>query len=385
MQQVVIIGCGVVGATIAYELSQIAGLEITVLDRQPPAQASTGAALGVLMGIISQKIKGRAWALRQSSLQRYATLIPELEAIGLEVPHNQQGILRLCFEGEDQPRWQALKEIRQAQGWRLEIWESDRLQSCCPQVMNARVVGAVYSPQDTQIDPTALTLALVKAAQQNGVTFHFNAEVKSFECTLGSAQNTGSAQNSGLAQNSCQTVHTQTDRFSADWVVIAAGLGSTALTQVSPQPLEIRPVLGQALRVKLAQPLGDRAFQPVITGEDIHIVPLGNGEYWVGATVEFPTDTGNVVAADDRLQEVWQGAIALCPALADATILRTWSGLRPRPHNRPAPIVEPLMGYTNILLATGHYRNGVLLAPATAQQIREMILTQNLTQNLTQK
>ncbi|MBW4661526.1 MAG: FAD-binding oxidoreductase [Drouetiella hepatica Uher 2000/2452] len=364
-QQVVIIGCGIVGATIAYELSQIPGLKITVLDRQPPAQASTGAALGVLMGVISQKIKGRAWAMRQSSLQRYATLLPELEAIGLEVPHNRQGILRLCFEGEDRAGWQALQEIRQAQGWRLEIWESDRLQFSCPQVMNSRVTGAIYSPQDTQIDPTALTLALVKASQQNGVTFHFNEEAKDFEFAL-----------NGFEQKTCQAVQTQTDRFSTDWVVIAAGLGSTALTQISPQPLEIRPVLGQALRVKLAQPLGDRVFQPVITGEDIHIVPLGNGEYWVGATVEFPTDAGEVVAENDRLQEVWQGAIALCPALAEAKILQTWSGLRPRPHNRPAPIVEPLMGYANILLATGHYRNGVLLAPATAQQIREMILSE---------
>ncbi|MBI4780686.1 MAG: FAD-dependent oxidoreductase [Oscillatoriophycideae cyanobacterium NC_groundwater_1537_Pr4_S-0.65um_50_18] len=363
MPQVVIIGCGIVGAMIAYELSQVSSLEITVLDRQPPAQAATGAALGVLMGVISHKTKGRAWAMRQSSLQRYATLLPELEAIALKVPHNPQGIVKLCFEGEDLAGWQALQVTRQAQGWSLEIWQRDRLQSCCPQVVNSRVTGAIYSPQDAQIDPTALTLALVKASQQNGVTFHFNGEAKDFEFAL-----------NGLEQKTCQAVQTQTDRFSADWVVIAAGLGSTALTQSSPQPLEVRPVLGQALRVRLPLPLGDRTFQPVVTGEDIHIVPLENGDYWVGATVEFPTDAGEVVAESDRLQEVWQGAIALCPALADAQIMQTWSGLRPRPHNRPAPIIEPLTGYSNVLLATGHYRNGVLLAPATAQQIREMIL-----------
>jgi len=368
MQKVVIIGCGIVGAMIAYELSQVAGLKITVLDRQPPAQAATGAALGVLMGIISQKIKGKAWAMRQSSIQRYAKLLPELEAIGLKIPHNQQGIVRLCFEGEDPAGWQALQATRQTQGWQLEIWQRDRLQLQCPQVAKPRVIGAVYSPQDVQIDPTALTLALVKAAQRNGVVFHFKAEVEHFEFE------SDDLFQEDLPQRTCRAVQTPVDRLCVDWLVIAAGLGSTALTQISSQPLIVRPVLGQALRVQLAQPLGDRAFQPVITGEDIHIVPLGGGEYWVGATVEFPTDAGEIVAERDRLREVWQGAIALCPALANGTILQTWSGLRPRPHNRPAPIIEPLPDCPNILLATGHYRNGILLAPATAQQIREMIL-----------
>ncbi|HEY9643169.1 MAG TPA: FAD-dependent oxidoreductase [Coleofasciculaceae cyanobacterium] len=364
MKQVAIIGCGVVGATIAYELSQLPGLKIQVFDRQPPAQAASGAALGVLMGIISQKTKGRAWAMRQASLQRYATLIPELEAAtGLHIPYNRQGIVRLCFAGEELANWQALQETRHAQGWQLEIWDGDQLQAHCPQVINSRVTGAIYSPQDAQVDPTALTLALVAAAQNQGVTFYFDAEVSGFQVS-----------SDAECPQICQAVHTLHHAVAVDWVVIAAGLGSTALSQISPQPLAVRPVLGQAMRVRLNQPLGNLAFQPVVTGEDIHIVPLGASEYWIGATVEFPTQSAELIADGDRLQAVWQGAIALCPALSDATILQTWSGLRPRPHNRPAPIIEPLAGYGNILMATGHYRNGVLLAPVTAQLVREMML-----------
>jgi glycine/D-amino acid oxidase-like deaminating enzyme len=119
--------------------------------------------------------------------------------------------------------------------------------------------------------------------------------------------------------------------------------------------------------------MGNTEFQPVITGNDIHVVPLGNSEYWVGATVEFPTDSGKVLADGDRLQAVWHGAIEMCPDLKNATILKTWSGLRPRP-DRPAPIVERLSGYTNVWVATGHYRNGVLLAPATALAVRNAIV-----------
>jgi len=364
MTHVAVVGCGVVGAAIAYELSRFPDLSITVLDRQPPAQAATGAALGVLMGAISQKVKGNAWRMRQSSLQRYETLIPELEAIAHQsIPYNRQGILMLCSDAEALPRWQQLAETRHTQGWQLEIWNQEKLHSRCPQINPEKVLAAIYSPQDRQVDPTALTLALVKAAQMKGVAFHFDAQV--LELKSESAD--------GL--QTCQQIQTTAGNFSADWVVIAAGLGSTLLTQAGIQPADIRPVLGQAVQLQLEHPLGDRHFQPVITSDDIHIVPLSNGQYWVGATVEFPNDAREVSADSAQLDVVLEGAIALCPALAQAKILKTWSGLRPRPYGRPAPIIEPLSGYTNVILATGHYRNGVLLAPATAQAVCELLAT----------
>lgn len=366
MEHVAIVGCGVVGAVIAYELSQIPDLNVTIIDRQFPAQAATGASLGVLMGIISQKIKGKAWALRQASIQRYETLIPELEALtGREIPFNRQGILKLYFDPEETESWQRLIEVRQTQGWTLEHWDVDHLTARCPQIVNSRLVGAVYSPQDRQLDPTALTLALVDAAQRNGVDVQLGTPV--------TALNTVESEGQSSRVHHIQTAARE---VAVDWVVVAAGLGTTPLLQTAKTPLDIRPVLGQAMRVKVEGGLGDRTFQPMITGDDIHIVPLGNDEYWVGATVEFPSegDVGEAIAADPhQLEEVWQGAIGLCPKLAEAHILKTWSGLRPRPHNRPAPIIEPLSGYSNVILAAGHYRNGVLLAPATAQTVRSLI------------
>lgn len=360
MKHVVVIGCGIVGAMIAYELSQLPDLQVTVLDRQPPAQAATGAALGVLMGIISQKTKGRAWAMRQSSIQRYATLLPELEAMGEPVSWNRQGILKLCFASDDLERWQTLIARRQQQGWQLELWQPEQLRSRCPQIVHPDITAAIYSPHDYQVDPTALTWALVRVAQQRGVTFCFDAEVQ----TLVS-----------IKPQHCQRVLTSAADFSADWVIIAAGLGSTALTASLGQAILTHAVLGQAMQIRLPQPLGNPAFQPVMTGNDVHIVPIrqsgsNHQEYWIGATVEFPVGTDPVSPSAAHLEAVWQEAIAMCPELANATILKTWTGLRPRPENRPAPIVEPLMGYSNVFLATGHYRNGVLLAPATAQLVR---------------
>lgn len=358
MTQVVVIGCGVIGAAIAYELSLVSGLQITVLDRQQPAQGSTGAALGVLMGAISKKTKGRAWQLRQSSMQRYETLIPELETqTRLPIPFNRQGILMLCFDEADLTAWQPIVETRASQGWHLEIWDKGQVQLNCPQLQHERMVGAIYSPQDRQVDPVALTNALIAAAKKNGVTFKFGVAVEEIK-----------------SSSEClSSIQTTQGNLHLDWLVVASGLGSTLITAQLKQPINIKPVLGQALQLQLIQPMGKKDFQPVITGDDVHLVPLGEGKYWVGATVEFPNEMGEVVAEVGLLEKVLQEAIAFCPPLANATILKTWIGKRPRPDGRPAPVIEKLAGYSNIMLATGHYRNGVLLAPATATAIREMI------------
>lgn len=359
MSHVVVIGCGVVGAAIAYELSQVPGLRVTVLDKQPPAQGATGAALGVLMTVISHKIKGNAWRMRQTSIQRYETLIPELEALtGRQIPFNRQGILMLCFQGEDLADWEKLVAIRKSQGWQLETWDAAQIRSICPHL---DCDTAVYSPQDRQVEPVALTLAMVEAAQRNGVCFHFGVTVEGYHLSTISTKSVG-AVDEPLLQD-------------VDWLVVSAGLGSSSIFQ-SLKP--IRPVLGQALHLRLGNPLGRADFQPVITGNDVHIVPVGGGDYWVGATVEFPTNGDEVMAAPEKLESVRQQAIAFCPALAEATVVRTWSGLRPRPEGRPAPVIGHLPGLSNVLVATGHYRNGVLLAPATAQAIRQIIAPDDL-------
>lgn len=405
--RVAVIGCGIIGAAIAYELSLITGLKITVIDRQPPAQGATGAALGVLMGAISKKVKGRAWQLRQASLQRYQTLIPELEALtGHQIPCSRNGILKLFFPGEDLASWEKLAQTRHSQGWHLEIWDAAKIGLHCPQLSTNKFIGAIYSPQDGQIEPIALTRTLITAAALNGVTFNFGHAVEGFSSTF----------SDNLNLHTCHQIYTDAGKLEVDWLVVAAGIGSSELitllqvqptkvindpsttsampsdkeeqkncqglidkkpTEVRPlstaSPLMIKPVLGQALQLRLEHPIGYEDFQPVITGNDVQIVPVRKGEYWVGATVEFPNDVGDVVAEPILLEKVKQQAFSFCPALAKAKVMKTWSGKRPRPEGHSAPIITQLSGHSNVLLATGHYRNGILLAPATAQAIRKII------------
>jgi glycine/D-amino acid oxidase-like deaminating enzyme len=386
MSKIVIIGCGIVGAAIAYELSLIPRLDITVIEKHTPASGSTGAALGVLMGAISQKKKGRAWRFRSASLKRYQTLIPELEArTGLKIPVNHQGIFKLLFEGEDLNKWQKLQEFRAAEGWELVIGDRTFITEHCPHIINEHLIGAVYSPQDGQINPVELTNALVAAATVNGVKFLFGVEVQDF--VLGSGGEDYFAQSRQDAEKgakqrvidrnrdvaTCGYLVTSSGQIEVEELIISAGLGSTALTRSLQRKIPIRPVLGQAIKLQLDRSLGNVDFQPVITGNDIHLVPLGNNQYWLGATVEFPTETGTSIANAELLDWLMEGAIAFCPELKSATILETWSGKRPRPEGIAAPIIERLSGYSNVLLATAHYRNGVLLAPATALEVVQIL------------
>ena len=374
MVRVAIIGCGIVGASIAFELSQFPELKVTVFDKQPPAQGSTGAALGVLMGVIGHKTKGRNWQLRETSLQRYETLIPELEAVtGRKIPFNKQGILMLCSEGEDLSKWEKLIATRESQGWQLELWDRERVRDRCPHLyLNDKIIAAIYSPQDRQVDPTALTLALVDAAKLKGVNFEFGVEVQGIT-ELDSQVSQIQLPSSIAVNKSCGTgILPVIEKF--DRLIVCAGLGSAAVTASLNQLVDIRPVLGQALHLLAPNPVGNPDFSPVITCDDVHIVPVGNQEFWVGATVEFSENGGEIQANSDMLEQVMARARFLCPALAEAEIIRKWSGLRPRPEGRPAPIIEKLPGNDRVFIASGHYRNGVLLAPATARSIREMIL-----------
>jgi glycine/D-amino acid oxidase-like deaminating enzyme len=375
MQKVTIIGCGVVGAAIAYELSRQPDLQITVIDRNMPAQESTGAALGVLIGVGSQ----RGWQLRQISMQRYETLVPELEAItGLNIPYNRQGVVLLATLAVEMEKWAVLAELRKSQGWELQMWQPETLGQKCPQInldrtknvfslplgealeaRDSHIWGAMYSPCDRQIDPVALTNALVAAAQKNGVKFHFGVHIANLN-------------NLEISPRLQQLSPEQGD---TDWLILATGLGTTELTKTIGMPVDIRPVLGQAIQLAMPHALGDPTFQPVISGHDIHIVPLAHHHYWIGATLEFANEQGEVSAQKELLETLRKRAINFCPALAEGEIIKTWSGLRPRPEAQVAPIIKKLPNHDRIILATGHYRNGVLLAPATAIAVREILQT----------
>ena len=347
-EQVVIIGCGAIGASIAYKLSQSASLQVTVLEANSQAgQGATGASLGVLMAACSQKATGDLVTLRLASLRLYEQLIPQLERqTGLSIP-NCAGILCLSQKIGSESKWQSLIGKRQQQGFDLQFFDRDHVRSKYP-FLSAQ--SALYSPSDRALHPSMLVQALVKAATLNGAKFIYDRKVDRLA-----------------------------DIPDADKIVITAGLGSDRLRQSLDLDLDLdrpsnllAPVGGQAILVELP----DVSLNAVIhaeaaNGEDINIVPLGFDRYWIGATVEFEPDT---LPRTSNISLLLDKAIEFCPAFAQAKIIETWAGYRPRPVSQRSPILGFLPSHPNVSIATGHYRNGVLMAPITAEIINDLIL-----------
>jgi glycine oxidase len=310
------------------------------------------------MAVSCSKLKGRHLKLRLESLKLYECLIPELvEHTQIDLPYNRNGIVQLFFDDAELARWYTTKTVREKQGFQLDIWTRSQLVEQFPKLANAysleggqQTIGAIYSPEDRQINPVLLTQALLKGAVQNNAQIYFESPVSAFR-----TQSVGDRQQ-------VTHLHTATDDIPVDWVVIAAGLGSAPLTQSLNQPLSMGPVLGQALHLRCAEPI--RPDSPVINGGDLYVVPLNTHELWVGATVEYlASETDTDIDPDPKLLEgLRQQAIALYPPLAQSETLE-----------RAAPVIERLPGYENVLIATGHYRNGVLLAPVTAERIYALL------------
>lgn len=370
VQRVGIVGCGIVGAAIAHRLSQNSDYQVSVWEsKSEESFGATGSALGVLMAVISPKLKGKHLKMRLDSIQSFDPWIESLQSqTGMTIPYNQQGIVQLMFDPEQFQRWEKTESVRQRQGFPLERWSRAETLEHFPFIEAAKelesgqgFVGAIYSPSDRQLDPVALTQACRKAAIQNGAQIHYNSPVE-----IGTPKSTES-------KKQLKGIRVNGEFISVDILILSAGLSSTSLTTALQQTIPIRPVLGQALRLKLASPWPIPT--PVINGAHVHLIPLNSHELWVGATVEFPDpETGQPFTANPQtLEQLRKQAIALYPELARAEVVESWSGLRPRPVERAAPIIEWLPNYQNVIVATGHYRNGVLLAPMTANCVEAML------------
>lgn len=342
------VGAGVVGAAVADELSR-RGADVVVADMRVPAAGSTQAAAGVLAPWIEAH-SGGLLALGEASLRRYDAFVARASAEGgVPVEYQRRGTLEVALTG---PQEDALRQdaARYTSTGVTHAWlDASALRAAEPGVgPGAR--AAVLLPEQGYVQARALTDALLRAAGARGVVCHTSTPVTSLTPT-----------STGV------TAETPAGALHADVAVLAAGSwsGDDVFRPVAATP--VTPVRGQLLHLEAPAPLSTR----VLWGADCYLVPWMDGSLLVGATVEH-------VGFDERsTQEGVEGlrraAAALLPASATATLREVRVGLRPGTADH-LPIIGRASASPRVVFATGHYRNGVLLAPVTAELVADLLL-----------
>jgi glycine oxidase len=347
---VIIAGGGIIGGAIAFELAQ-RKLSVLVLDSQPPGQEASWAAAGMLSPAPDSRDAIPLVPLGRASLQIYPEFVAAIEeASGEKVGYRPHGALGTLFDQAAERELSTLIALHHGLGLDTEVLRVEEAFELEPHL--SRDLGAAaLLRREACVDNRALTRAVLGAIDARGV------EIRS-DCAVGSVLR---------AAKRCAGVIAAGKRIEAKNVVIAAGCFSSSIEGVA-QYAPTRPVRGQMValhseRVEIGY---------VLRSERGYIVPRGSGRCVVGSTLENVGFEKRVTP--EGIGKLLATAIEIIPALAGAAIQETWCGLRP-----DTPDHLPIIGPTDIeglLIATGHFRNGILLAPITARLLADWITGQ---------
>jgi glycine oxidase len=349
-----VLGGGLIGLAIAWRAA-LGGLSVHLADPEPGAGASTAAA-GMLAPVTEAHYgEERLLELNLRSARRYPEFAAELEqATGLPTGYDTSGTLAVAFDRDDR----AVLAETAAYHRKLDLESAPltgREARALEPMLAPGIQAGLLVESDCQVDNRLLHRALLEAATRAGVRIHASSAALIVEG--------GRAR--GLRLASGETV-------TAGQVVLAAGCWSSETPGLPPGVLpRVRPVRGQILRLAMgAQPLLTRTVRAMVRGRYVYLVPRAHGELVIGATTdELGFDTS---VTSGGVYELLRDAHEVVPGITELPLVESRTGLRPG-----SPDNAPLLGPTTLpglIAATGHYRNGVLLTPITADAITAVLI-----------
>jgi glycine oxidase len=339
----IIIGAGIIGLSLAIELRK-KGLRVLIVERGEPGREASYAAAGMLAAS-GDEFPRLLKPMAQESARMYPEFVHELEdESGLKVDLRHQGTIFILCDGGF-PETAELLSPQRLKSLEPGVELPSMLPNASSGGKTSRGICAAYLPERS-VDPHSLVAAAYKAARHRDVDLSSNAQVKS------------------LIVEGGRVVGVQTDRakYSAPIVINCAGAWAGT---IAPCEFPIRPIKGQMLAVVEGPDL-----QHVVRSPMVYLVPRSDGRLIIGSTLE---DVGYRKDTDvTTLQRLFEAAVQLVPGVAKSRRHEAWAGLRPA-----TPDELPILGETAVsgyFIATGHYRDGILLAPATATVMSNIVI-----------
>jgi len=347
---VAIAGGGLIGGAIALELAR-AGLHVGVFERQEPGQEASWAGAGILSPAPENPGMIPTVPLCKASLDLYPKFVAEVEEIsGQDAGFRPKGTLEALFSRNAREELSTLIAVHHGLGLRAEAIRAEDARELEP-ALSEEMEAGILRPDEASVDNRALTKAVLEAARRSGAEIFPDCIVEAICREEG-------------RENRCAGLILKNGRVEARWTVVAAGCFSPEI-RGAERYAPVRPAKGQMIALRA----DELKIERVLWSEKIYLVPRNDGRILAGATIEYVGFDKETTAGS--IEKILSAAIELAPGLAGARIEEMWAGLRP-----DSPDHLPILGPTDLeglLIATGHFRSGILLAPITAKLIREWV------------
>jgi glycine oxidase len=349
----IIAGGGLIGGAIALELAQ-AGLRVGLFERGEPGREASWASAGILSPAPENPGMIPLVPLAKASMGLYPGFVANVEEVsGQNVGFRPFGTMDALFSRDARRELSTLIALHHGLGLKAEPLRPEDARELEP-TLSPDVEAAALRPEEASVDNRALTQAVLHSARKSGAELFAEHAVEAIWREGGR----------------CAGLKVRGENIAAKWTVIATGCFSAHIEGAEAYA-PVRPAKGQMVALRA----DDLKMERVLWSDKIYLVPRNDGRILAGATVEYVGFDKQVTAG--AVEKILAAAIELVPGLANARIEETWAGLRP-----DSPDHLPILGPTDLdglMIATGHFRSGVLLTPITARLTREWVIEQRVT------
>jgi glycine oxidase len=347
---VAIIGGGINGSSIAYQLSKM-GRKVIIIEKKRLACQASSAAAGMLAAQAEIEQDGPLFQLALKGQAMFSALSSELfEYTRIDIEYVNKGMLKIA-ETEEIAE-EVKKQVAFQRNWDPTIkWlDSKELREMEP-ALSPSVSGGMYLPNDGHVQPSKLTQAFAKAAVYFGAEIRENTEVLSFI----------------YENDQVKGVKTTNGIIHSNQVVVATGAWAAKLMSESGLDLRVYPVKGECFSIRTEKPMINTT---IFSDKRCYLVPKRNGEIYIGATMIEDTFDNKVTPGG--IATLIERATQLVPQIKEAAWERVWSGIRPQTGDG-LPYLGEHPRWKGLFVAAGHFRNGILLSPITGKLVADLL------------